>query len=582
MKQSKIGGQAVIEGVMMRGESAAALSVRDDKNNIRIKTWRLKPKTKWNKIPIVRGVVNFVQSIKEGTGTLMDSANVFGEEEPSKFEKWLAKKFKIDLLKVVMAIAMVLGLALAIGLFIVAPALLAKLICGFFNIEIGSSGFTWIEAGIKLLILFGYMLSTSLLGDIKRVYMYHGAEHKTINCYERELELTVENVKSCPKFHNRCGTTFLFFVVLVSIIVFSVVKIDDILVRILVKIAFLPLVAGLAYELLMFVAKTKCWIFYPLRLPGMLLQKITTSEPDDKMIEVAITSFKAVLELDADRTLPTYDRLSFKYISEARKEGVKILDKAKVCYDADIEWIICEVTNLKRSQLHDTEKITQKQYDDIIEMVKKRATGKPLWHIIGKCDFYGFDLICDERGLIPRPETEQLCQKAIILSQGKESCLDMCTGSGAIGIVMAKKTNMKVTAVDLMDNAISLATENAERVGADIEIIKSNMFENLEGRKFDMILSNPPYIKRKEIETLEKEVKDYEPISALDGGEDGLDFYRILSKNAKNFLNPNGVIIMEIGYDQGEDVARLFEGYENVEVQKDFQGKNRIIIGRIN
>ncbi|MEG2001678.1 MAG: peptide chain release factor N(5)-glutamine methyltransferase [Clostridia bacterium] len=578
MKQSKIGGQAVIEGVMMRGATAGALTVRDEKKRLRIKTWRTKEKSIWRKIPILRGVLNFVDSLTSGTGILMDSANVFGEEEPSKFEKWVSKTLKIDLIKVVMVFAMLLGVGIAVGLFIILPSVTSKWITGLFSW--GNTARIWIEAIIKLLILFGYILLTSLLSDIKRVYMYHGAEHKTINCYEHEMELTVENVRSCSKFHNRCGTTFLFFVVLVGILLFSLIQIENEWLRIGAKILCLPITAGLAYELLMLIAKTKSVIFLPFKLPGMLLQKITTREPTDDMIEVAITSFKAVLELDENPEMATYDRFSYKYVSDAKIEAARILDKSKVEYDADIDWILCHVMNVKRSELTDSLEISAQKYGEIIKFVKQRATGEPLWHVLGTCNFYGIDLISDSRGLIPRPETEELVKNALEMAKDKKTALDLCCGSGAIGIAIAKNSEMKVTAVDLSDDALALSAENIKLTGVDIELIKSNMFESLEGKKFDVILSNPPYIKREDIEKLQKEVKDFEPTMALDGGVDGLDFYRIIAENAKKYLNEDGFVIMELGINQAADVAKLFEDYKNVEIINDIMGVERILIGR--
>ena len=581
MRNSKIGGQAVIEGVMMRGESAAALACRDEKGEIRIKTWRLKPKSVWRKIPIIRGVVSFLGSISEGTKTLMDSANVFGEEEPSKFEQWVAKKFKVDLINVVIIIAAFLGLALAVGLFIVLPAALSSWTMSLFDLT-SNSVRVWIEAGLKLVILFCYILLTSLLGDIKRVYMYHGAEHKTLNCYEHELELTVENVRNSKKFHNRCGTTFLFFVVLVGVVVTALINIENNeVLRVLVKIALLPLTAGIAYELLMFVAKAKSPIFYPLKLPGMLLQKITTKEPDDKMIEVAITSFNAVLELDADKALPIYDRFTFKYASDVKREGKKILTKAKVEFDADIDWVLVHVLEKKRSEISNYTKISIEEYDKAIKIIKERATGKPLWHILGYASFYGIDLISDSRGLIPRPETEELLLLAIKEAEGKNTILDLCTGSGAIAIALAKNTELKVTAVDYSDAAIELTNENINKIGVEVEVVKSDMFTELAGRKFDIIVSNPPYIPTKDIDNLQNEVKKHEPMMALDGGEDGLDFYRIIAKNSKNHLNEGGVVLMEIGINQSKDVMELFSEYKDVEVKVDMLDVERIIIGRM-
>ena len=308
--RTSIGGQAVLEGVMMRGVSSMATSVRDENGDIRVETKRITPSAKKNvilRLPIIRGVVNFFASMVTGIKTLMRSAEVFGGDEPSKFDKWLSKKLKIDVMDIVIFLGVALGLGLSVLLFILSPQWVAELISKFTTVEENSLAFNFIEGGLRMLIFIAYILIIGLMKDIKRTFMYHGAEHKTISCFEEGKELTVENVRGCSRVHDRCGTTFMFLVMLVSILVFSVANsflgVTGIL-RSLIKIALLPLIAGLSYELLKGLAKTDCFIFFPIKLPGLLLQKITTREPTDDMIEVAITSFNAVLEMDADETIP--------------------------------------------------------------------------------------------------------------------------------------------------------------------------------------------------------------------------------------------------------------------------------------
>lgn len=588
MKKSKIGGQAVIEGVMMRGETAAALAVRDEKKRIRIKTWRLGKKTFWSKVPIVRGVISFVHSMTEGMDTLMSSADVFGqEEEPTKFEKWCAEKLKINVMNVVMGISLVLGVALAVGLFIVLPSFLSKIICNLFSLDLASNARIWIESGIKLLVLFLYIFLTSLMKDIKRVYMYHGAEHKTINCYENELPLDVEHAKTCKKFHNRCGTTFLFFVVLVGILVFALIKVvlpesvvSNEFLRILIKLVCLPITAGLAYELLMVIANSNFFLFYPLRLPGMLLQKITTKEPTDDMLEVAIASFMAVQELDADPDMQTYDKLTFKYVIDAKRAATELFKKSGVTdAEADIEWIISSVTGRPRSSIKPYDELSMKEYEKIMDYIKERATGKPLSYVLGDTSFYGIDIKCDERALIPRPETEELVKCVIENASNKKTCLDLCTGSGCIAIALKKLGDFEVTASDISESALALSKENAEKNNANISFIKSDMFENIEG-VFDVIVSNPPYIRSGDISSLQREVKDFEPKNALDGGDDGLNYYRIIAENASKYLNVDGMIFLEVGVDQAEDVKKLLEKDFDVEIEKDIEGIDRIVFGR--
>ncbi|MBQ0099666.1 MAG: DUF1385 domain-containing protein, partial [Firmicutes bacterium] len=308
-KITTIGGQAVIEGVMMRGESSMATAVRDEDGIIRIESKRITPAKKRKKIlkfPIIRGVYAFLQSFIGGTKVLMRSAEVYGEGEPSKFEKWFSKKFKIDIMSVVITFSLILGIGLAVLLFIIAPIFVRKLIEFFatgdkkyialsyketyFNIWAKN----FIEGGLKILIFISYILLCTCIKDVRRTFMYHGAEHKTISCFESGLELNVENAKKCTRVHNRCGTTFIVFVMVIGILLFAVLEAIlgssvEGLLRVLCKIALLPLVAGLSYELLKGLAKTNCFIVYPLKVPGLLLQRLTTKEPDEEMLEVAIT-----------------------------------------------------------------------------------------------------------------------------------------------------------------------------------------------------------------------------------------------------------------------------------------------------
>lgn len=580
--KTSIGGQAVLEGVMMRGKSGIATAVRDKDGVIRLEADRLPAETsKIAKIPVIRGVVNFISSMVTGVKILMRSAEVYGEEEqsePSKFEKWLADTFKVDVMSVVIFLGVALGLAFSIGLFFVIPHFLGKLFSDFVTDQL-----IWVnlfEGLIRILIFVAYVLLTSLMKDIRRTYMYHGAEHKTITAYEKGLELTVENVKTCKRVHDRCGTTFMFFVMFISILVFSIFgaifpMITNGFLKLVAKLALLPIVAGLSYELLKLLAKTDCWFFYPLKVPGLLIQKITTREPDDQMIEVAITAFKKVLKMDEDENEPSCKFVVSQKASEVVKDIKEEFAKNSID-ESDAEWLVCSVTGLKRSELNSEKIISAKQIDEINDLKEQRLTGRPLWYVIGDCDFYGYTLKVDERALIPRPETEELVCKVVELCNENTHVLDLCTGSGAIALVVKAKTNATVTASDVSENALSLAQENFQKHGLEINLVKSDMFENIDG-KFDVIVSNPPYIKTEDIDGLQAEVKGFEPHSALDGGVDGLDFYRTIALNAKAYLNEGGSVLLEVGVNQAEDVKALLEVDYRVEIIKDINGIDRIV-----
>ena len=466
LNKASIGGQAVLEGVMMRGESSMATAVRDQDGIIRLETKRITPTKKRNiflRLPIIRGVVAFISSLFGGMNVLMRSAEVYGEEEPSKFEKWVSKVFKVNVFNVVGAIALILGLLLALGLFIFLPQRATYWIQDLAGIKFNVWAKNFIEGGIKLLIFILYLLFCLCVKDVRRTFMYHGAEHKTISCFEKGESLTVENVKKCKRVHDRCGTTFMIFVMLISIICFAVfeslvgVSLKPIY-RALCKIAILPLVAGLSYELLKGLSKTSCWIFFPLKVPGLLLQRLTTKEPDDKMIEVAITAFNKVLEMDNDPTIKEVSFVVAKKRKELLAETKKTLQENGIEENSESEWIVSLVLNVKRSELLEDTIVSPKLVEQVERVVNERISGRPLWYSIGDTDFYGYTIKVDERVLIPRPETELLVEQALKVVKENDTVLDLCTGSGAIAIAVNKESGAKVTASDVSRYALDLAT----------------------------------------------------------------------------------------------------------------------------
>ncbi len=584
--KTSIGGQAVLEGVMMRGQSAMATAVRDGDGIIRLESTRITPQQERNfifKLPLVRGVFSFISSLVTGTKVLMRSADVYGEGEPSRFEKWVSNKLKINVMSVVSTLSLLIGLALAIFLFMWLPQFtregIEKLVGNEFTFGLWAKNF--IEGGLKLLIFIGYILLVSLLKDIKKTYMYHGAEHKTISCYESGMDLTVENVKKCTRVHDRCGTTFIVFVMVISILSFAVLESliggVDKFYRVLLKIAMLPLVAGLSYELLKLLAKTKSVFVLPLKAPGLLLQRITTREPNDDMIEVAITAFKTVMEMDNDKTIPEREFVVAEKRCELLSKVRKQLFKYGIEESAEAEWIVSLTIGCKRNQLNSEKFVSPKYVEEVMRITRERCTGRPLWYCIGDTDFYGYKIFVDEKVLIPRPETELLVENALKFASEDKKVLDLCTGSGAIAVAVKKESNANLTAVDISDGALEVAKKNADFNQAEIEFIKSDLFEQLTDRKFDLIISNPPYIASEDIEKLQLEVRDFEPTLALDGGADGYCFYRRIASEAKNHLNENGVLLLECGIGQAQTICDMLKEFKSVEIIKDYENIDRIV-----
>lgn len=303
-KKTSIGGQALIEGIMMRGPVLTSMATRMPDGSIDVETWNTHKgsKTPWTrKTPFIRGIFNMVDSMVVGYHCLMKSAEKAGvEEEPTKFDKWLEKKLGHNMMKVLGGFAAVLGVALAAVLFIFIPTGLSSLLKPLIGTGVGLS---LIEGLIKVIILVGYMWLCSRMKDMRRVFEYHGAEHKSVACYEAGLPLTVENVRPQRRFHPRCGTSFLFLVVFISIIVGSFISWDNPAIRMLLKLALIPVVVGISYELIKLAGRSDGILTRIISAPGMWLQRITTCEPDDSQIECAIAALEAVIPEDenADR-----------------------------------------------------------------------------------------------------------------------------------------------------------------------------------------------------------------------------------------------------------------------------------------
>lgn len=296
---TSIGGQAVIEGVMMRGPKDIAIAVRKPDNEIELQKEELKTlamKYKIFKLPFIRGVIGLVEALMFGSKALMFSAEFFEDEEeerdPTK-KTFMEKIFKDKAQDVEMFFTMALSIILAIGIFMVLPSFLTNFLRNRIHTSIGLN---LVEGLVRIFIFLLYIIGVSRLDDIKRVFEYHGAEHKTIHCYEHEEELTVENVKKYPILHPRCGTSFLFMVMIVSILVLSFFGWPNPIQRLVIRILMFPVIAGISYEINKFIGRSNSKFAYLLSYPGLMIQKLATvKEPDEGQIEVAIEALKAVL-----------------------------------------------------------------------------------------------------------------------------------------------------------------------------------------------------------------------------------------------------------------------------------------------
>ena len=289
-----VGGQAVIEGVMMRGSKGTATAIRTPSGKIEVEVKNIVPYTKRNKLfalPIIRGFVTLIESMIIGIQTINYSASFFEEEgEPSKFEAWLEKKFGDKLNNFIMGLSLVISLGFSVLLFFILPTFIANI---FKAMGIGNFTLHIIEGILRVTIFISYLYIIGKMKDINRVFQYHGAEHKTIFCYENEGELTSENAAKYTRFHPRCGTNFMFLVMVVSILLFSLTGWSTLWQRILSRLVLLPLVSGITYEMIRWLGKNDGKLARIVAAPGLKLQELTTREPDASQLEVAIVALKA-------------------------------------------------------------------------------------------------------------------------------------------------------------------------------------------------------------------------------------------------------------------------------------------------
>lgn len=584
MKKCDVGGQAIIEGVMMRGSKGLATAIRTPSGKIEVNVKKTKPITKKYKflnIPIIRGAVVLIDSLIVGIKTLNYSASFFEEdEEESKFDIWLKEKLgdkgANDLL---VTFTMMISLLVAAGLFLGIPTAIASL---FKNTGISSVALNLIEAIIRIAILITYMFLISKLDDIYRVFQYHGAEHKTIFCYEADEKLTVENVRKFGRLHPRCGTNFLFLTMLVSVILFSLTGWGGFWQRLILRIVLMPIVAGITYEIIKWLGRTESKLGKIIAYPGLKLQELTTKEPDDAQLEVAIESLKAAEGIEYKNK-----------IGELLIDGNKILKEANIdTYILDTQLLLGKV--LGKDKLHlitnKEEEVSKFKEREFYSLIEKRKNKMPISYILKTTEFMGLDLHVEEGVLIPRGDTEILVEETLkFMDEDKEyEVCDLCCGSGAIGISIAHfRENTKVDLIDYYDVPEKVTKRNIvkQKLSNRAKFIKSDLLNEVinQQKKYDILVSNPPYIKEEVIDTLMEDVKDYEPHTALSGGNDGLDFYRRIVDDSDKILKENGILAFEIGHDQGEEVSNLMieKGYKNVRVVKDLAGLDRVVIGNI-
>ena len=582
-KKVHTGGVALFNGIIFSSDYRQVIAQRNNKN-IRCQTSEFNSgKNIINSIPIIRGILGISSQLNNATPTFMDSS---GENDSKSNKKIMYFYLIICIICITIPI----------------------IISAFFKNDLRNV----VQISIILLEFLIYLISMKFAKELDILFMYHGAEHKAVNAYERSGEegLTIENIKKSSRFHKRCGGNFVvYFIILTILSVF--IPIDNLILKDIAMILLTILNMGIAYEIVsIFSILPKP--FDIINYPATLIQLVTTKEPTDDMVEVAmygiIASIREKNGIEINKYITNYIH---KNLSNREYEV------------QDIYAILEYVTKVDRNMIFlnkDTMLLRINQEIESNRLLNKYYNEKyPLQYITHKQYFYKEKYYVDENVLIPRQDTEVLVEKAIkyIEDEKLTKLIDLCTGSGAIGISIIKNVNIENASIELIDiskNALNVAKRNITTNGVyeKVKVIESDLLtkkieeiktavkeiensnenintddkENknllLEDLKVDMIISNPPYIKTDVIPTLQEEVKK-EPHLALDGGKDGLSIYRRIIKEAKEVLKINGLLLLEIGYDQLKDIKQIInenKEYKILEDIKDYGGNDRGIICR--
>lgn len=557
-KKITVGGVALFNGIIFTSDyRQVAVQKEGEKINSR-STNLIKDKRIISKIPVIRGLLGLGNQIGNSIPDFMRSS---GEEEKSS---------KLNTL-------------LLYTILIVACISIPVLISAFFSGKYQSI----IQALIIALEFVMYICMLKSIPDLDTLFKYHGAEHKAVNAYEnlKLEEINLENVRKQSRFHKRCGGNFIVYFVILTMLS-TLLPIENLIIKALSMMLLCIFNIGLAYEIVNLFSKFKK-PFDIINYPATLIQLFTTKEPTDEMLKLAIYGVLGSTRKENGITPLEYLK---KYTSENLKN--------KEYETTDIYSILEYVTGVDRNRLllqKDRYLISLNNEIEADRLLNKYYNENyPLQYITHKQYFYNELYYVDENVLIPRADSEILVEKAIeyIEKENLKSAIDLCTGSGALGISTARNSAIEImTLIDISLGAISVANKNilSNDVGLKVKAKVSDLLSEViketatdEEKKVDIIISNPPYIKTEVISTLQKEVQK-EPHLALDGGKDGLEFYIRIFKEAKAVLKPNGLLMLEIGYDQLDDIKNIVKEnseYTLLESVKDYGGNDRVVICR--
>ena len=546
-------------GVRCDGKGKYAVASINSKGQKRVRGDRAHNKGLFCGVPIVRGLLFFVFGLISFFSSFDD---LFFDDVTLNEREEKSKRNKIIVSSIFVGIVIVFWLVL-LGYV---PAKLSFLI-------IGHSPSVWLRnlviACAKVLLMFLLLLILRFVPAMIELYKFNGA------CNVIQNSKAGDNTKKGSVHYGLNLLNFVVFSFLFSSFVITLIGVQvHIFANWLINLAIFAICTSLSYEILALLDR-----FEKTKKLCVVTSFLVVSKPNTTHIELARTAY---LELNSHKEMREKMKEEGVALSLIKSEMETKLRKAGKVDDSDIEWIIATVLDKNRTEIKLVRSVSEKEYREIMKATEERAKGKPLSSIFGFVDFYGFKFSVNKKVLSPRMETEILVEKVLEKAKlfKKPKILDIGTGSGAIATTISLLSNAEVTAVDISKGALDTAKENAKSLGAKVNFVQSDLFAGLKKKqKYDIIVSNPPYIRTLDIEGLDREVKDYDPRLALDGGEDGLDFYRKICETAPLHINKNGYIFFEIGKGQYLQVKKILEknGWTMVKGIKDYNKIYRVV-----
>ncbi len=559
----------VVKGTAVTHNSNRALANINSKGKIDIISFKDKKKFIGIKIPFIRGLSVLLFGLYFFVSSLTRSQMVLGKEKED-FEEKIAKKLKVSKSIVMITICGIVGAIIGLLGLILIPF--------FFFSMLRDNGLSlylvaFIMGVIRVSLLLLVLISIRYIPSIRQFYRNNSAGNLAKASYYNKK---IDSYYLSTNFINFivCGFFLTFFVV--SFIVAEINYIYKIFINIALTLASFSII----YEYLKLLEYKNNLISKILIYPVAYL---TSEKPTQTEREIAFSALNEVVLMceNEERIFGNLSDQGYAF-SVVYSEVKERLNQAGIYDVAETDWLIARTLNKNRNEIKLLTKITDEDYRKIKNVLAKREKRIPLSKIFNEVNFYGRSFYVDKNVLSPRPETELLVEEALKeIKKIKKNVkiLDLMTGSGVIAVSIACESSSLVYASDISKSALDIAKKNAKKNNVKIKFIESDIFKNFKKEKFDLIISNPPYIPSSEIMTLEDEVKKYDPIISLDGGEDGLFFYKELAENSDKYLNTNGILILEIGYNQADSVKKMLQKkFKNIKIKKDYEGNNRIIV----